>query len=177
MLTILIIEDQAPDLYADLLELQNGHKIIKLKNGLKALPAFVKHQPDVVLTDIRLPGLSGVEVIRQIREFDQHVPIVAMSAFSDKRTKDAALEAGASKFLRKPLKFDRLHNELVIRGMRYQRHKAADRARIEAQPELREKHRRLLKLKEQRARQGENTPPEILTEIEDLEADLGGHDG
>lgn len=70
-------------------------------DGLHAVKAITDLEPDVVLLDMEMPGISGVEVARQIRERDLPVKILALSAYDDERYIEGLLETGASGYLTK----------------------------------------------------------------------------
>jgi len=79
-----------------------------------AIESIVKRVPDVILLDINMPGIDGVEVCRYLRR-DPHtekVPIVAMSSEAEEETVDRVYEAGANAFLAKPIDIDILERAL-----------------------------------------------------------------
>lgn len=80
--------------------------IVHASDGLVALDLFKNHPDvDLILMDIQLPGMSGLEVTRAIREINTEVPIIAATAnvFDDDKT--ACLEAGCTDFVTKPINF------------------------------------------------------------------------
>ena len=81
-----------------------GFKVITAEDGQQALDLVQWGPPDLIITDIQMPKLDGIEMIKQLREqFDTRtVPIVVMSAFGSGITKDA-LDAGASRSTPKPM--------------------------------------------------------------------------
>jgi DNA-binding response OmpR family regulator len=87
-----------------------GYQVAVVDNGEGALESAVQNPPDVVLLDITLPGLNGLEVCRRLREHSQ-VPIVLVSAADTPQTKVTALELGADDYLTKPFDI----SELVAR--------------------------------------------------------------
>ncbi len=70
-------------------------------DGREALQAVASHDPDVLLTDLRMPGMDGVEAIRELRRTASRTQAVALTTFDDDTTVAAALEAGALGFLNK----------------------------------------------------------------------------
>ena len=87
-----------------------GYEVDLVNRGDEVMPLFTSQNPDLVLLDVMLPGLNGVEVCKLIREVSM-VPIVMLSAKGDKQDVVAGLEAGADDYMVKP--FDPL--ELVAR--------------------------------------------------------------
>jgi CheY-like chemotaxis protein len=69
----------------------------------------------LILSDINMPGMSGLELLPQAREARQDVPIIMITAYGDAETKRKALEAGAEALLTKPIDFATLRNEINIR--------------------------------------------------------------
>ena len=119
--TILIVEDD-PDsrtALALLLELE-GFKVITASDGIIALELAEKHQPDLIITDICMPGMSGIELTRRIRtisKFDS-LPIIAITAAAEQSQRNV-LDAGAYACLVKPLDLAALSNitdNLLVRA-------------------------------------------------------------
>jgi len=86
MTRILVVEDDARNrqLYRDVL-ISAGYTVMEALDGESAIPAWREHHPDIILLDIGLPGISGLEVARQIRrseKHDEHVPILAVTSYT-----------------------------------------------------------------------------------------------
>ena len=108
MTTILLVDDDRPLLRALSLGIAaHGYEVITAEDGAAAIRAAVEHRPDVVLLDLGLPKMSGVEVITALRGWSS-VPIVVLSARHQSATKVAALDAGADDYLTKPFGMDEL---------------------------------------------------------------------
>lgn len=102
---VLIVEDDEVqrDLYGDLLW-YNGYDVIHCADGESAISTASEFHPDIVLLDIRLPGtLTGLDVARALREDAFEAPIIMVSVISREEASEAAIEAGASAFLEKPV--------------------------------------------------------------------------
>lgn len=84
-----------------ILELE-GHHLIAAQNGQMALESFVAHQPDLVLLDIMMPGMSGMEVCSRLRELDPLVPILFLSAKQQVTDRIQGLHQGADDYIIKP---------------------------------------------------------------------------
>lgn len=81
---------------------QLGYRTIACTNGLDAVEANRTHRPDVVLMDVAMPGMDGIEATRLIKKERVDVFVVVMTAYGDRRYFDAAYEAGCDAFLCKP---------------------------------------------------------------------------
>ncbi|MEW5735983.1 MAG: response regulator transcription factor [Thermodesulfobacteriota bacterium] len=90
-------------------------------DGGEAVKMALKHRPEVVVMDVNMPGLNGMEATRQIRESLPDTPIVAISAYADKRYVRGMLQAGASAYILKENAFEDLlaAMESVRKGKRY----------------------------------------------------------
>src|ERR1700690_115430 len=95
-LRVLIVDDNA-DLAENIAEVLqiDGHRTDVAVSGESALLMALKNEPDVVVTDYRLPGMSGADLVRQLRGTGVHVPALLVSAYSDEETMRAATDAGA----------------------------------------------------------------------------------
>src|SRR6516164_2099457 len=99
---ILIVDDEAAILRLLHASLDTGEfSLHQAENGHAALAAAVAVKPDVILLDLGLPDMDGVEVIRRIREWSQ-VPIIVLSVREREDDKVQALDAGADDYLTKP---------------------------------------------------------------------------
>src|SRR5262249_27535746 len=108
--TVLIVEDH-PDtrtLLKGLLEMY-GYEVTQAKDGAIAWQLLQSTQPDVVVTDLTMPHISGFELIRHIKEIEElrTIPVVAMSAYGNESLSNAQ-KAGASLTLRKPFDAEEL---------------------------------------------------------------------
>lgn len=91
-----------------------GYAVCEAANGQEAIDAVKTEQPDLVLMDIGLPIIGGLEATREIRKFeeDSHLPIIALTAYGDSFYSQA-MEAGCDRLINKPLDFNKL--EPVLR--------------------------------------------------------------
>jgi len=88
-------------------------EFIVVDNGEKALKAYTLHKPDIVITDILMPKLSGLELLKKLREINESVPIIILSAHSDTEKLLKAIEYGATRYFIKPLDPDELLDYMV----------------------------------------------------------------
>ena len=107
-LLILVVEDDAPvrNLIGTTLK-THGYDYMTASNGESALMQASSHNPDVVLLDLGLPDMDGVDVIKKIRTWSQ-MPIIVISARTEDKDKIDALDAGADDYLTKPFSVEEL---------------------------------------------------------------------
>jgi two-component system cell cycle response regulator DivK len=105
--TVLIVEDNAPTamFLHDLLQLR-GYTILMAESGQVALNLAREHKPDLILLDIQLPDISGMEVARQLKgeEATRTVPIIAATAFAMSRDRAQIIASGCDDYIAKPFK-------------------------------------------------------------------------
>jgi two-component system cell cycle response regulator DivK len=104
--SVLIVEDNELNmkLFNDLLE-AHGYKTIQTRSGVEAVELTRTHRPDLILMDIQLPEVSGLEVIQWIKDDDQlrHIPIIAITAFAMKGDEEKIRQSGCEAYLSKPI--------------------------------------------------------------------------
>lgn len=104
--TVLIVEDNELNmkLFNDLLE-ANGRATLRTKSGVEAVQLAREHKPDLILMDIQLPEVSGLEVTRWLKEDPElrHIPVVAITAFAMKGDEEKILQGGCEAYLSKPI--------------------------------------------------------------------------
>jgi PAS domain S-box-containing protein len=108
---ILLAEDNRMniEIMTDYLNAQ-GYEIIVAKNGLEAIALTQSHQPQLILMDIQMPGMDGLEATRKIRQDAQYqqIPIIALTALAMPGDADRCRDAGANDYLAKPVKLKQL---------------------------------------------------------------------
>lgn len=107
--TILIVDDEAPQrrLFGDFL-VSRGYRVREAASGEEALAEIRGRRPDLVLLDVRLPRMSGTEVLAEIRRIDTQLPVLLVTAFADVRQAVAAIKTGALDYLAKPVDLEEL---------------------------------------------------------------------
>lgn len=104
--TILIVEDNDLNmkLFHDLLE-AHGYNILQTKDGMEALKLARAHRPDLILMDIQLPEVSGLEVTKWMKDDDdlRSIPIIAVTAFAMKGDEEKIREGGCEAYIAKPI--------------------------------------------------------------------------
>jgi two-component system KDP operon response regulator KdpE len=112
--TILVVEDDAETRAALVRELTTrGYRIEQAADGREALLRWERHRPDLVLLDLGLPDMDGLEIVRRIRR-ETTTPIVILSGRYAEREKVQALEGGADDYVTKPFGVDELNARLRV---------------------------------------------------------------
>ena len=110
---VLVVDDSIDKLTVLSLNLQlNGYRVATASNGEEALKIAPLIHPDLIIMDLAMPGIDGLESTRRIREDNtlRDVPVVALTAFSTGGFQRAAYDTGFDGYLTKPVDFDRLHD-------------------------------------------------------------------
>jgi DNA-binding response OmpR family regulator len=104
--TILVVDDEArmAQMLAEYLT-EHGYRVVIAHSGIEALAKLDLEKPSVVLLDVRMPGMDGVEVLRRIRSFDTQVGILMISANDDIELAKQTIEMGAFDYTLKPVDF------------------------------------------------------------------------
>ena len=104
--TVLIVEDNELNmkLFNDLLFAQ-GYRTLQTQDGMKALEIARAEQPDLILMDIQLPEVSGLEVTKWLKEEDdlRHIPVIAVTAFAMKGDEEKIRDGGCEDYIAKPI--------------------------------------------------------------------------
>jgi DNA-binding NarL/FixJ family response regulator len=146
-LSLVVVDDQASvrEALAVMLDLADGISVVATAtHGGEAVEAVARHTPDVVLMDLHMPVMDGVEATGRIKAAQPSVQVVVLTTFDDDESILAALEAGASGYLTKEA--DRAKIEQAVRS--------AGAGQVVLAPEV---QRRLLSLATRRSRAGEET--------------------
>ncbi len=108
---ILIAEDNETNINTiDDYLIAKGYRLIIARNGMEAIAMTKAHHPDIILMDIQMPVMDGLEAIQQIRLDPKliNVPIIALTALAMTGDRDRCLAAGANEYLSKPIKLKEL---------------------------------------------------------------------
>ena len=104
--TVLIVEDNELNmkLFHDLLDAQ-GYRTIQTRDGMEALELARKHKPDMILMDIQLPEVSGLEVTKWLKDDDElcAIPVIAVTAFAMKGDEERIRQGGCEAYISKPI--------------------------------------------------------------------------
>ena len=103
---ILIVEDNELNmkLFHDLLDSQ-GYQTLQTREGLQALALARQHHPDLILMDLQLPEISGLEVTKWLKDDEElsHIPIIAVTAFAMKGDEERIRQGGCEAYISKPI--------------------------------------------------------------------------
>ncbi len=133
---ILVVEDDAPirNLIAATLK-ANEYKYMVAENGNEAILMASTHNPDIILLDLGLPDIDGIDIIKQIRSWC-NVPIIVISARSEDNDKIVALDNGADDYLTKPFSVEELLARLRVTKRRLAMLQANDNSSVFVNGEL-----------------------------------------
>lgn len=102
-LNVLVVEDELQLLnLLDRIISNEGYRVKKAKNGLEAIEIINKYSIDIVLTDIKMPSMDGIELLAAIKKMDPSIEVILMTAFATVETAIDALKKGARDYIRKP---------------------------------------------------------------------------
>src|ERR1035437_978573 len=128
---ILIVDDEPQITRVLRTSLQsNGHEVTVAHDGVEALEQFLKTEPELVITDLAMPGMDGIELTREIRKRSQ-VPIIVLSVRSHDAAKVAALDEGADDYITKPFSIQELLARVRVQSRRLASTEEAPKTLIE----------------------------------------------
>jgi two-component system phosphate regulon response regulator PhoB len=106
--TVMIIEDEpdAAEMFAEMMRV-NGFRVLKMFSSTPAIPMIAQEKPDLIILDVMIPDVSGLEVLRYMRREPElaKIPVIVVSAKSMPSDIKTGLDAGASMYLTKPVGF------------------------------------------------------------------------
>ena len=106
---ILVIDDE-PDigwLFSKILS-EEGYKVLTSLNGEEGISKIKKEKPDLVFLDLKLPGMDGIEILKEIRTIDKDLLVIVLTAYETVKTAVEAMKLGAFDYLSKPVNIDRI---------------------------------------------------------------------
>jgi len=109
MKRILVVEDNENNMYLiSFILKKNGYEVIEARTGVQGLELAIKEKPDLIIMDIQLPDIDGLETTKRIRksEGDGKIPIVALTSHAMVGDKERALAAGCTGYIEKPINPD-----------------------------------------------------------------------
>jgi len=111
---VLVVDDELAicELLDEFLS-EHGYDVSTAISGEEALAVFEKESPQMVLLDIKMPGIDGMDVLRKIKEINSKAGVIMISAFGDNATVQEVLQKGAYCYMEKPIELKRLHELLV----------------------------------------------------------------
>ena len=116
MARILVVDDEKEtrEFLSEFLKLR-GYQVLTASDGFEALTAVKNERPHIVLLDIKMPGLDGVEVLRRIRAIDKEAGVIMVTAVKDEKIGEYALKLGASDYITKPIDLDDLEKSVYAK--------------------------------------------------------------
>jgi CheY-like chemotaxis protein len=111
--TVLLVEDfDDTRLMMKLWLMKKGYRVIEAENGEQAIELAQRETPDLIIMDMMMPGLTGLDATRQIREYQslRQTPIVAVSAYGADEYRSKALDAGCTEYVATPFEPEALSN-------------------------------------------------------------------
>ena len=99
---VLVIDDELGPRESLRILLKMEYEVLVADSVLRGLDLLAKHHPDVVIMDIRMPGMTGIEGLREIRKLDADISVIMLTGFGALETAQEALRLGASDYLKKP---------------------------------------------------------------------------
>ena len=122
MQKILVIDDEKPTLMMFRLTLSaQGYDVFTAENGEEGLEAFARERPGIVLTDIKMPGMNGVEVLKRIKAIDPTTQVIVITGHGDMDLAIQALNLDAADFINKPVQRELLEQALARARERHDR--------------------------------------------------------
>ena len=124
---ILIVDDEASFRTSLKGALKKDYKVAEARNSEKAIQQVKDNSPDVVLLDISMPGVDGLETLQKIREVDDYVAVIMVTAYGEVKTVVQAINLGAVDYLTKPIDMDELQIAIAkaLERLRYKQEIAA----------------------------------------------------
>ncbi|MFC1928680.1 response regulator [Chloroflexota bacterium] len=113
---ILIVEDNPQNMRViEMILRASGYALLKATNGEEALDIAMRKQPDLIIMDMQLPKVSGLEVTKRLRHLPDfsNVPIIALTAYAMKEDKEKFVKAGCNNYLSKPFHTRELRDIVV----------------------------------------------------------------
>lgn len=115
MKRILVIEDNETNMYLiGFILRKNGYEVIEARSGEEGVELAIKDKPDLIIMDIQLPGIDGLEATKRIRqsEADGEIPIIALTSYAMTGDREMALSAGCTGYIEKPINTDTFIGEI-----------------------------------------------------------------
>ena len=108
MKTILVAEDEESNFELVRIVLQKRYRLLRARNGIEAVTINEDEHPDLILMDIRMPDMNGLDATRIIKEVNHNTPIIALSAYAFDENINEAMAAGCDYFMAKPFRVEDL---------------------------------------------------------------------
>ena len=107
-ITILIAEDEESNFLLLQTILKRQCKVLHAMTGKELLEIYKKEHADLILMDIKMPEMNGIDALKEIRKFDKDIPIIMQSAYAFENVMESARQAGSNGFITKPINIKEL---------------------------------------------------------------------
>lgn len=113
---VLVVDDEADavELLQEFL-VAKGYEVLTATDGEEALRKVREERPHLILLDVRMPGMNGLEILRRVRQIDQEVGVIMVTAVNEEETGREALALGAFDYIVKPLDLAYLERSLWLK--------------------------------------------------------------
>ena len=109
MTTLLLVDDEPDILRVLSISLKvDGYRVLTASSGEEAISAFKQNHPEIVVTDIKMPGMDGIEVLRKVKALSDETEVIIITGHGDIDSAIEALQHGASDFINKPVRDEAL---------------------------------------------------------------------
>jgi CheY-like chemotaxis protein len=116
MKKILCVDDEPINLMIIEVNLvSEGYEVHKAYDGQSAIRMMKETQPDLVLLDIMMPGMSGIETLKELKRIDPETPVIMVTGVTDEAVAKSAIELGAFDYVTKPINFDYLNTAILMK--------------------------------------------------------------
>ncbi len=109
MKKILVVEDNETNMYLITYILRDGgYKVLEAVSGEEGVDLAIKEKPDLIIMDIQLPGIDGIEATKRVRsmQVNKQIPIIALTSHAMIGDKEKAIAAGCTSYINKPIELD-----------------------------------------------------------------------
>ena len=121
---LVVDDDQSMIQFLSALLRREGYEVLAARSGAEALDAAREHAPDVVITDIKMPGMDGIALLENLKKQDESIPVIIMTAYASQKSAIEALNLGAFQYMEKHAKNDEIkvavRNALEMRKVRFE---------------------------------------------------------
>jgi DNA-binding NtrC family response regulator len=110
---VLLVDDEVEfaSALAERLQMRN-YDVRTASNGLEAMALFHEAPPDVVLLDLRIPGMDGLEILSNIKKFDPSIEVLMLTGHGDRESVQKGMQTGALEYIMKPIDIDELTSKI-----------------------------------------------------------------
>ena len=112
---VVVVEDNETNMYLiSFILRKSGYEVIEARTGEEAINLAIKEKPDMIIMDIQLPGIDGLEATKRIRESeaDEKIPLVALTSYAMTGDREKALRAGCTGYIEKPINPETFMSEI-----------------------------------------------------------------